>query len=503
MKEKIVSLARHSAIYALGNALTVAGGFILIPLYTHVLTTSEYGVLELINRSADIVILVMFNGVRQGFIRYYFDHDNEDWHKTVVSSTLLILSISSIAVSLAVFLFREPLSALMLRSEAAAVLLVFVIVWLPLEMMARVGMTHLQIQKKSATYVLINLSRFFLLIGSNILLVYVYRKGIAGILITNMWIAGLVGLGFMAVLIRWTGIKLSAQVVKDLVKFGAPYAPTAVFMFLLSSSDRYFLSALVSLGAVGVYALAYKIGMFGTSLIMGPFGMIWTPFLFENYRKEDGPELIGKVFTLYTLAIVGVGLGVSVMSPIVIPLISDAAYHASYRLVPLICLAAIFYGMACIADAGILISKKTFYKPILFGAASIVSVGLNVALIPHYGAIGAAFTLSVSFFALFILVYWVSSRFYFFKIEYRKILSIFASAVFVYWLSHVLFAWSNGQPHLRMCSVLSLALFPALIWHGGVFSSEEKTTFKDFIGEKTAKLRGLRGAQETGVVSSK
>ena len=87
--------------------------------------------------------------------------------------------------------------------------------------------------------------------------------------------------------------------------------------------------------------------------------------------------MIAKVFTLYTLVVVAVGLIISVLSPIVIPLISDAAYHTSYKLVPLICLAAIFYGMASVADAGILISKKTFYKPILFGAAGIVAFVLS------------------------------------------------------------------------------------------------------------------------------
>ena len=498
MKHGINSFARHMVVYGLGNILTMAGGFVLIPLYTHVLSTSEYGILELISRSADILILVMFNGIRQAFIRHYFDYDTEEWHKTVVSSTLFFLSVVSISVSVVVLVFQETLSGLLFRSEAPAALLLFVIIWLPLEMMAKVGMTHLQIQMKSSKYVLIELARFIWLVGSNVLLVYIYRRGISGILITNMWIAGVVGLTFTVALMRWAGMKISGKLIKNLIKFGAPYAPTAVFMFFVSSSDRYFLSAMVSLGAVGVYALAYKVGMLGTSLVMGPFGMIWTPFLFENYQKKGGSELIAKVFTLYTLVVVAVGLIISVLSPIVIPLISDAAYHTSYKLVPLICLAAIFYGMASVADAGILISKKTFYKPILFGAAGIVAVVLNFALIPRYGATGAAFTLSMSFFTLFVLVYSVSSRFYYFKLEYRRIISIFASAIFIYCFSYVLFEWAGGDPSAKVCSALCLTLYPAVVWYGGVFSSGEKAMLVDFVGGRIAKLWGTKRTQEAG-----
>ena len=62
MKDKLLKLAGHSFVYGVGNALGAVGGFILIPLYTHVLSTGEYGVLELLNRTADILMLFMLMG---------------------------------------------------------------------------------------------------------------------------------------------------------------------------------------------------------------------------------------------------------------------------------------------------------------------------------------------------------------------------------------------------------------------------------------------------------
>ncbi len=288
----------------------------------------------------------------------------------------------------------------------------------------------------------------------------------------------------MVFFVKWTHLKISFHLIQELLKFGSPYLPTAFFMFIISNSDRYFLSVFSSLDDVGIYALGYKIGMFGIALMMDPFGKIWTPFLFENYKNSDGPELISKVFTLYTLISVALGLVISVTSPIIIPLISGKAFHPSYKLVPLICLASIFYGMTSLADAGILISKKTGYKPFIFGSASIIGIGLNLLLIPKFGALGAAITLAITFLTLLIINYTVANRFYTFKIEYKKIFLIFSSAVIAYFFSTYLFNFGDNLKYMKVYSILSLFIFPAILWFGGFFSDDEKLVVRRLFAKR-------------------
>ncbi len=269
-----------------------------------------------------------------------------------------------------------------------------------------------------------------------------------------------------------------------MLKFGFPYLPTACFMFIINSSDRYFLSLYSSLDSVGIYALGYKIGMFGIAVLMGPFEKVWSPFLFENYNKEDGPELVSKVFTLYTLISVSVGLAISVSSPIIIPLISGKAFHSSYKLIPFICLASIFYGMATLSDAGILISKKTGYKPFIFGSASIVGIVSNVLLIPRFGALGASITLAITFFSLFIVNYSVAYKFYPLKIEYKKILLVFVSALTTYLMFTYLFSFGDEMRFMKIYSIVSLCIFPVILWFGGFFSDNEKLLVKRLLAKR-------------------
>jgi len=495
MKDKLLKLAGHSFVYGVGNALGAVGGFILIPLYTHVLSTGEYGVLELLNRTADILMLFMLMGVRQAFIRFYFDRDDAEWHKTVVFTTIALVLASATIISLIFFPFKGLIADALFKGSASETLFVFVIIWVILNLLVTVGMTHLQIQMKSVKYVTINFISFIFFITSNIILVYIYRKGIIGILITNIWTSGLIGFTFLFFLIRWTRINLSFDLAKGLLKFGLPFLPTAAFGFLLMNSDRYILGMVSSLDAVGVYSLSYKIGFLGLGLIMGSFGKAWSPFLFENYNKSEGPALIGRVFTYYTLISVTAGLLISVMAPIVIPLISPKSFHSSSKFVPLMCLGSIFYGMTCLADAGILIAKKTGYKAFIFGFCSLIAIGLNFALVPRYGSLGAAIAIAFSFLTLFIVNLYISNKFYVIQIEYKKILLIFICAITVYLFSIFLFNFGHNIKYMNIFSILSFLIYPAMLWFGGFFSTDEKL----FVRGLFAKLR-LRTTEATSKV---
>ena len=137
-------------------------------------------------------------------------------------------------------------------------------------------------------------------------------------------------------------------------------------MFVILSADRYLLTYFCDVAQVGIYSLGYKIGMLGTMLLMEPFQKVWAPFLFEYYKKENGTVIIGKMFTIFILVAVIFCLTISILSPIVLPYISGKAFHSSSKIVPLICLASIFYGMACLADAGILIEKKNLLETVIY-----------------------------------------------------------------------------------------------------------------------------------------
>jgi O-antigen/teichoic acid export membrane protein len=475
---QLAKLVRHTTVYGLGSALTAIGGFLLIPLYTHVLTTAEYGTLELLNRIADILILVMFMGVRQAYIRFYFDDKDEIWRNSVTTTVVAFALVSSIAIGAIFYPFRSFVLEHVFKNQISDVFLILVLSWVPVEMLIAIGLSHLQINMRSVPYVTINFLRLLLFVLLNVMLLYFYRTGVIGVLIAQIVAASVVAVSFLVYFLRWARGTIRISLLKSLLAFGLPYLPATVFMYMINNADRYFLSVYSSLEAVGIYALASKFGMLGLTLIMDPFNKVWAPFLFENYSTPKGPKLIGKVFMLYTLVSVFVALGIAVLSPVVIPLVSDEAFHSAYRVVPLICLASVFYGMACLADAGILIAKKTHYKPVIFGLASVVTVVGNFVLVPAFGVLGAAIASAVGFGALFIINLLFSNRFYRIPLEVGKFLLIFAAASCTYLLSIYAIDLGEGFAYKSLLALVALTMFPILLWTLGILSDDDKNSIK-------------------------
>jgi O-antigen/teichoic acid export membrane protein len=474
MLKKIMHFGRHTVIYGMGSALNAIGSFLLIPLYTNILTTEEYGILELLNRTGEILLLFIMLGVRQAFIRFYFDHEDDQWRKKVLATTLLFLLTTSTIAILIFNPLKEMVADLLFDDPLIGALFLYVILWIPFDLVVNVGLAHLQIQLKSIKYVVINFFKFFFYLGSNVLLVYYYRMGIEGILITNLWIAAVLGLSFLAYYAKWTHFKVSLQLLKDMLKFGLPYLPTAFFGYIIHNGDRYFLTIYSNLDELGIYALGFKIGMFGLAFIVEPFGRVWTPFLFENYNKKDGPELISKVFTIYTVIVVTVALGISVSAPTIIPLISDKAFYASFKIIPVICLGAVFYDLAIMADAGILIKKKTKYKPLIFGSAAIVAIISNLIFVPLLESLGAAIAMVFTFLSLFIVNFSISNRFYKIDLEYRKMIVIIVGAIIVYLISKFILDTNPEDMTTKIVSISTFGLYPVILWFGGLLTKKEK-----------------------------
>lgn len=474
-------LAGHSLVYGIGSALSAAAGFLLIPLYTGVLRTDEYGILELLNRTADIFMLVMFLGTRQAYIRFYFEKNDPEWEKKVTGTVVVFVLGAGVLISLLIYPLRGLFVNKLFKDPAADFFITLMLLWIPLEMVVNIGFAHLQIQMKSVLYVGINAVRLALVVVLNLIFVYIYRKGIAGIYFTNILVSGLLAFGFLIFFIRRGMFKISLPLLKELIKFGLPYLPASFFMFIINNSDRYVLSMYSSLNSLGIYALAIKIGMMGTMLLMEPFSKVWAPFLFENYKKDDGPKVISKVFLLFTLTNMSVALGIAVLSSVVIPYISGRAYHSSSAIIPLISLGSVFYSMACIADAGILISKKTQYKPFIFGICSVIAVALNLLLVPKYGAFGASVALSITFFSLFIINYTISNRFFAITIEGWKMFLIFMSSTVTYLISMFLIKFSATAGYMKVFSVFSIVCFPLILWLGGFFNDDEKEALRKLL----------------------
>ncbi|MDI6722916.1 MAG: oligosaccharide flippase family protein, partial [Candidatus Aenigmarchaeota archaeon] len=93
IKQETKIIAKHSFVYMLGAILSRAIGFLMIPIYTQFLIPADYGVIQLLALTTDVIGTVISVGISSAMYRFYFDYDTEKERNEVVSTAILSFGI--------------------------------------------------------------------------------------------------------------------------------------------------------------------------------------------------------------------------------------------------------------------------------------------------------------------------------------------------------------------------------------------------------------------------
>jgi len=428
------STVKHGSIYALGMVLAKLVGFLMIPIYTHYLTPADYGILELLSMTVDIIAYLTGLGLTWAVIRYYYYYDDPEDKKAVVS-TAAILLVLLFGVSSAVALpFASTIASIIVgdpqyaRLVRLALLMLFVFAFL------EIPLVFLRAKQDSMRFVALSLVRFTTALALNILFLVVLGYGVSGVLYSTIISSALVGTYLMGSTLRETGIRFSPVIMKQLARYGTPLIAAELGSFVLHYSDRYFLRVFDSLTAVGLYSLAYKLAFLMALFIANPFSQIWIPKVLEIERSE--PErarpILRNIISHYNVVLVTAGLAVSLFAREVLMVMASSEFWAAAETVPLLCLGILFFGYRQISHVGPSIRERTDLIAAGVIVATIVVIGLNFLLIPRWGPFGAAVATATAFASEFVVVMLLSARIYPLGYPIARLLRPLLLAIVVY-----------------------------------------------------------------------
>ena len=149
IKNETKAIAKHSSVYMLGNVLNKIVSFSMIPIYTSFLLPADYGIIQLVSLTTEIIGVVVSAGIAAAMYRFYFDYQSDRERNEVISTA--IISFSLIALfSLSLIAFSSDFLAIKLLDNASYYyffLLSFTSLWLNTNV--QMGYTFLRIQEKS------------------------------------------------------------------------------------------------------------------------------------------------------------------------------------------------------------------------------------------------------------------------------------------------------------------------------------------------------------------
>ncbi len=477
MFDQLKSILKHASVYGLGDILSKGIAFILIPFYTHYLTTDQYGTLELLDLTSYVVAMILATGVGEAVYRYYFNYDDAN-KKRMVISTAIITYWANLAVGLPLLLiFSESISNLVFQAPDFYRLFNIMFITTGIALSNEIPRVLIRIQKKSVVFVVVSLTKLALNLSLNILFIVKFGMGVEGILYGGLIATAVVGVYLLYYTFKQIRLEFSFEILKGMFMYGLPLVFNWLGMFVLHFGDRFLLQRLSSLSDVGIYGLAYKFGMVLNFVILTPFLNIWKPKQFEIAKEPDAKNIFSSIFTYFCFVMVFAGLGLAVMIKDIIFLISDAEYHSAFQYVPVILLANVFFMAYWYTQVGLLLEKKTKYLGIAAVLGAIINVGCNYFLIPLYGVWGATITTLISFLFFFVFTTYYSQKYYPIKYQAGRLLKIAVTAGSIYYVAT--FIHIDSTIISLVVKFIVALFFPVVLILLKFYTTEEKNKIRD------------------------
>lgn len=410
-------LFHHSSIYLLGNLFNRLGAFLLLPIYTGYLSVGEYGRLELLYTLSAVISVICSAGLAHSTLRFYFDQPGERERRRAIATGLTTVLIAVSVGATAVFLVRVPVAGWLLDDTAYAGAVSLTLAILVLELTTEVGFAFLRAREQSVFFVLVSVVRLLVQVALSFYLVVVRDAGMIGVLQANLISVVVVWFVVVGYTVRHCGVGIDGTLLPAMLRYSAPLALGSVVASLIASIDRILLKDLVSVDAVGIYGLAMKFAMLLVFIVVEPFTRGYGPFRFSVMTQPNAAQLQAQAaHFMFVLATV-VGVGVAMVTPEALLLLSAPSYFAAYALVPVLVVGMVIGGLGYCYETGVLYRKKTSVLLYVNIAVLVIKALANLLLISISGAMGAAVAFVVAQAAYAGLVLRASQRLY--HIPYR------------------------------------------------------------------------------------
>lgn len=459
--------------------MTKLVAFILIPLYTHYISTEEYGALELINLCSYIVGFIIAMGISQSVVRFYFDFEEEEKRQEVISVALISVWILTGLGFLLLYTTSDLFSSAIFQSEEYTGLFQIMFATLALTTSNEIPLDYMRIKQESIRYISVSMVRVFFTLCLNILFIVHYGLGIKGILFGTLLANLIVGVYLVFFILRRIRLSYSFPLLQSMLAYSLPLIWSWVGGFLMHFSDRFLLQRLANLSDVGVYALGYKFALLLNVLVYAPFSRTWAPKQFEIGNEPDAPKTFSVIFTYLCFLQFLVTLGISVIIPDLLRIISEESYHEAARYVPLLLIAYNFNGAYHFIQFGLLQKKRTGILALATFGCGILNVAANFYLIPSLGPWGATLTTFFTFGLLFFITYILAQRLFYIPLEFRRLGTMIATGIVLYFALDML---ELENPYLGVLTRgLGACLFPVVLFPLGFYRPEEKERILSFL----------------------
>lgn len=415
-KEK--TLVKNTAIVTIGRICTQLISFLLLPLYTAYLTTTEYGIVDLLNTLISLLIPILTFQVDQGIFRFLIDtrEDENGQKKLITSITFFILK--QIAIYIVIFL----IASIWINNEYKYFLATNLII-------SACTNIFLQIARGMGNNTKYTIGSFIsgtATIILNVILIAGFKLGAYGMLYASLIGNSICTIYIFISMNLYKKVKkqyYDKQVLKKLLKYSIPLIPNAISWWIVNVSDRIIITYFMNVSVNGIYSVANKFSSLITT-IYNVFNITWTESVAVNFNSEDRDEYFSKIFDITLRFFGALCLGIIAFMPFVFNIMVNQEFNEAYVQIPILIIATMFNIL--VSFLGTIYVAKKLTKEIAKTSmiAAIINIIVNVILINKIGLYAASVSTLVAWFSMTVYRYIDCKKYIKIKLNIKLLISI-------------------------------------------------------------------------------
>lgn len=391
-------LLKNISLLTLGQFGSKILSFLLVPLYTNILTTTEYGTYDIINSTIALLIPILTLNIADSALRFSIDKDNEKTEVLKVCLHYLVFSIVLIAILLIIINLFGVFD--IIREYQFEFVFLYIVTAL-----SSILTNYIRGLEKIKVIAISGIISSFIIILLNIIFLVALKWGLRG----YFW-ATIIGILFQIIYCTFyienkrkiVYKKTNKKLKKEMIIYSKPMIINNIAWWINNLSDRYVIIGLCGVAANGIYSVSYKIPSILT-IFQNIFNQSWILSAIKDFDKEDENNFFTNTYNRYNIIMIIVCSSLIIFTRFIAKLLYAKEFYTAWNYVPFLLISVVFGALSGYLGGiyGAVKDTKMFAKSTFISA--IINVVLNIILVRIIGPIGAAIATAISYIIIWII----------------------------------------------------------------------------------------------------
>ncbi|MBN2414772.1 oligosaccharide flippase family protein [bacterium] len=399
--------SRESSIYVIGEFISKAFSFLLLPVYTSYLSLEDFAIYSFVTMIWPVVLILLGKSFSAYMLRGYYEYED----KRSFLGTVMLFSMSTGVLITACIHFTGPVVfPLIFKNIDYKPFLQYGVFFGLYRLFFTHVVTIFRAKREPRTSVMLSIAQFAAQAAAVAVSIFILKTDLLGILQAQLIAFSIITVLYLFVLWKEIRLTILPGIIRPSLVFIMPLHIHAAASWVVVYASRIFIERSLTLVDVSVYAAATQLS-FILTVINNGLNQAWSPFVYANAEQPAFPDLFSVNARKLVVAEFLTGTVLILFSRELLTLLGKTEYQQALAIFPLLVGAYLFQMLYFIYVAIIVYHKRTSLLPLTSAVSGGICMLLNWLLVPVWGTTAAALSTLVSFIIMFAAVYLYSKRY--------------------------------------------------------------------------------------------